>query len=141
MIVTGSISVYPKGGSYQLYARAVTPDGIGRLYEQYEALKRELEEMGMFDASYKVPIPKYIRTLGVVTAPTGAAVRDIINIAKRRNPGIRIILYPAQVQGEGAASSIAAGIRLLEQAGVDVMIPKRDDSEKKDDSGHCFPGL
>ena len=122
VIVTGSISVYPKGGSYQLYARAVTPDGIGRLYEQYEALKRELEEMGMFDASYKVPIPKYIRTLGVVTAPTGAAVRDIINIAKRRNPGIRIILYPAQVQGEGAASSIAAGIRLLEQAGVDVMI-------------------
>ncbi len=125
VIVSGSISVYPKGGSYQLYARAVTPDGIGRLYEQYEALKRELEEMGMFDPAYKVPIPKYIKTLGVVTAPTGAAVRDIINIAKRRNPGIRILLYPAQVQGEGAAASISEGIRLLEKAGVDVMIVGR----------------
>ena len=125
VIVTGSVGVYPKGGSYQLYARSVTLDGIGRLYEQYEALKAELQEMGMFDASYKVPIPKYIRTLGVVTAPTGAAVRDIINIAKRRDPGIRILLYPALVQGEGASESIVRGIRTLEKAGVDVMIVGR----------------
>ena len=125
VIVTGNVGVYPKGGSYQLYARSVTLDGVGRLYEQYEALKAELQEMGMFDAAYKVPIPKYIRTLGVVTAPTGAAVRDIINIAKRRNPGIRILLYPALVQGEGASESIVRGIRTLENAGVDVMIVGR----------------
>ena len=122
VVAFGSVNVYEKTGSYQLYAREIRLDGLGRLYEQYEQLKRELAEMGMFDASYKKPIPRYIRTLGVVTAPTGAAVRDIIQIAKRRNPGIRILLYPAQVQGAGSADSVIRGICALEKAGVDVMI-------------------
>ena len=125
VIASGRIGVYRQGGSYNLYVSDVAADGIGALYERYEALKRELEEMGMFDAAYKQPIPKYVRTLGVVTAPTGAAVRDIIQIAKRRSPGIRILLYPAKVQGEGASLSIARGIRMLEEAGVDVIIAGR----------------
>ena len=124
-IVSGRIGVYERGGTYQLYANDIRPDGIGALYERYEALKKELEESGMFDPLYKKPIPRYINTLGVVTAPTGAAVRDIIQIAKRRHPGIQIILYPAKVQGEGAAQSIANGIRVLDEAGVDVIIAGR----------------
>ena len=88
-------------------------------------LKEELEEMGMFAPEYKQPIPKFVRRLGVVTAPTGAAIRDIINIATRRNPGIRIILYPAKVQGEGAAESVAAGLAALDALGVDVIIVGR----------------
>ena len=122
VIVLGSVGVYEKGGTYQIYAKELRMDGLGVLYERFEALKQELGEMGMFDPAYKKPIPRYIRTLGVVTAPTGAAIRDIIQIAKRRSPGIRIILYPARVQGEGAADSIAAGIQALEQYGVDTMI-------------------
>ena len=122
VVVSGSVGVYEKGGSYQLYAVRIRRDGLGDLYLKYEALKRELEEMGMFDPAYKKPIPPFVRTLGVVTAPTGAAVRDIIQISKRRNPGIRIILYPAKVQGEGAAESIAAGIYALQERKPDVII-------------------
>ncbi len=122
VIVFGSMGVYQKGGSYQLYASAIRLDGIGVLYERYEALKKELEERGMFDPMYKKPLPRYIRRLGVVTAPTGAAVRDIINVSKRRNPGIEIVLYPALVQGAGAAESIVEGIRVLDLAGVDTII-------------------
>lgn len=125
VIVFGKVGVYEKGGSYQLYASAVRLDGIGALYERFEALKKELAEMGMFDPMYKKPIPHYIRRLGVVTAPTGAAVRDIINVSKRRNPGIEIILYPARVQGEGAAQSIVRGIQLLDGAGADTIIVGR----------------
>ena len=125
VIVLGSVSVYERSGQYQLYAREIMLDGAGALYEKFEALKKELAEMGMFAREYKQPIPKYIHTLGVVTAPTGAAVRDIINIAGRRNPYVQIILYPAQVQGEGAAESIVRGIRALEKKKVDVMIVGR----------------
>ena len=127
VIVYGQVSAYERDGSYQLYVTAVRMEtGVGRLYEQYEALKARLLEMGMFDASYKKPIPEYVRTLGVVTAQTGAAVRDIIQIARRRNPGIRIILYPARVQGDGAAESVAAGIEALDALGcVDVIIVGR----------------
>lgn len=125
VVVFGGVSVYERDGTYQLYAREIRLDGLGELYERFEALKRELEEMGMFAPEYKQPIPRYIRTLGVVTAPTGAAVRDIIHIARRRNPGIRIILYPAKVQGEGAAESVAQGIRELDALGVDTMIVGR----------------
>ena len=125
VIVLGSVSVYERSGQYQLYAREIMLDGVGALYEKFEALKKELAEMGMFAREYKQPIPKYIHTLGVVTAPTGAAVRDIINIAGRRNPYVQIILYPAQVQGEGAAESIVRGIRALEKKKVDVMIVGR----------------
>ena len=90
VVVTGSVDVYERDGKYQLYARQIVLDGAGLLYEKYEQLKRKLEEMGMFAQQYKQPIPRYIKTLGVVTAPTGAAVRDIINIATRRNPFVQI---------------------------------------------------
>lgn len=125
VVVLGAVSVYERDGKYQLYAKEILLDGAGQLYERFEALKKELQEMGMFAPEYKQPIPRYIRRLGVVTAPTGAAVRDIINITKRRNPGVEILLYPALVQGEGAASSIIRGIQALDQAGVDVMIVGR----------------
>lgn len=125
VVVGGTIDVYERDGKYQLYAKQITLDGAGVLYEKFDRLKSTLEEMGMFAPEYKQPIPEYIRTLGVVTAPTGAAVRDIINIATRRNPYIQIILYPAIVQGEQAAESIVDGICALEQLGVDVMIVGR----------------
>ena len=125
VVVGGTVDVYERDGKYQLYAKQITLDGAGVLYEKFDRMKRKLEEMGMFAPEYKQPIPRYIRTLGVVTAPTGAAVRDIINIATRRNPYVQIILYPAVVQGDQAAASIVNGIRALEQLGVDVMIVGR----------------
>ncbi|MDD3413545.1 MAG: exodeoxyribonuclease VII large subunit [Lachnospiraceae bacterium] len=125
VLVTGSISVYERDGKYQIYATEILLDGAGILFEKYEKLKMELEEMGMFAKEYKRPIPKYIKTLGVVTAKTGAAVQDIINISKRRNPFIQIILYPAKVQGEGSAQSIVDGIYALEQMQVDTIIVGR----------------
>ncbi len=125
VIVGGTIDVYERDGKYQLYAKHIVLDGAGLLYEKFEQLKRELEEMGMFSAEYKKPIPRFIKTLGVITADTGAAVRDIIQIATRRNPYVQIILYPAIVQGDQAAASIVNGIRALERMGVDVMIVGR----------------
>ena len=122
---TGSVSVYEKSGSYQLYATSVSLAGTGALYEKYEALKKELSEMGMFDESYKQPIPKYSRRIGVVTAPTGAAIQDIKQITARRNPFVELILYPAKVQGEGAKESIVKGIKCLENQEVDVIIVGR----------------
>lgn len=125
VIVTGSVEVYEKTGSYQLYARQIELDGAGNLYLQFEKLKNELEEMGYFAREYKIPIPKYARRIGIVTAPTGAAIQDIRNISKRRNPYVELILYPALVQGEGAAQSIVNGIHALEQIGVDIIIVGR----------------
>jgi len=125
VIVGGTVDVYERDGRYQLYAKQILREGNGALYERYEQLKRELEESGMFAAEYKRPIPKYIKTLGIVTASTGAAVRDIIQIARRRNPYVQLILYPAIVQGEEAAPSIVRGIRALEALHVDVMIVGR----------------
>ena len=125
VVVGGTIDVYERDGKYQLYAKQITLDGAGVLYEKFDRMKRKLEEMGMFAPEYKQPIPRYVRTLGVVTAPTGAAVRDIINIAIRRNPYIQIIIYPAIVQGDQAVASIVNGIRALERLGVDVMIVGR----------------
>ena len=125
VIAFGSVSVYERDGKYQLYAREIKLDGAGELYEKFEALKRELCEMGMFSDEYKQRIPAYVKTVGIVTAQNGAAVRDIINVAKRRNPYVQLILYPALVQGEGAVKSIIRGIRMLEQQGVDVMIVGR----------------
>lgn len=125
VIVQGTVDVYERDGRYQLYARSITRDGEGALFERFERLKRELEERGMFAPEYKKPIPPFVRTLGVVTAPTGAAVRDIIQVAKRRNPYVQIILYPAIVQGEAAAESIVKGIHMLEEKQVDVMIVGR----------------
>ncbi len=125
VVVAGTVDVYERDGKYQLYAREIILDGAGLLYERFEQLKRELEDRGLFAPEYKRPIPRFINRLGVVTAPTGAAGRDIINIARRRNPYVQIILYPAVVQGDQAPQSIVNGIRALEQAGVDVMIVGR----------------
>ncbi len=125
VIVLGSVNVYERSGSYQLYAKEIRSDGDGALYERFQMLKKELEEMGMFAPEYKKAIPAYAKRIGVVTAPTGAAVRDIMNIAARRNPYVQLILYPAQVQGAGAKESIVRGIHLLQKTGVDVMIVGR----------------
>ncbi len=125
VVVTGSVEVYERDGRYQLYAKEIKLDGAGALFLRFEALKKELAEMGMFAPEYKQPIPKYIRRLGIVTAPTGAAIQDIRNISRRRNPYVQLILYPALVQGDGAAQSIVNGIHALEQLGVDTMIVGR----------------
>ena len=125
VVVTGSVEIFERDGVYQIYARKIELDGAGNLYLKFEQLKQELEEMGMFAEEYKQPIPKYAHTIGVVTAPTGAAVQDIRNIAGRRNPYVQLILYPALVQGEGAAPSIVNGIHALERLGVDVIIVGR----------------
>ena len=125
VVVHGSISVYERDGRYQLYAKEISLEGAGLLYEKYLALKQELEEMGMFAPEYKQPIPRFVRTLGVVTAPTGAAIQDIRNISYRRNPYLQIVLYPALVQGEGAVRSIVKGIQMLDAYGVDVIIVGR----------------
>nr|WP_330364781.1 exodeoxyribonuclease VII large subunit [Butyrivibrio sp. NC3005] len=125
VLVSGSVNVYIKGGSYQLYATSISQDGDGQLYEEFEKLKNRLEEQGMFALEYKQKIPRFIHTLGIVTASTGAAVHDIINITTRRNPHVQIILYPAIVQGEEAPASIIKGIETLSSMNVDVMIVGR----------------
>ncbi|MDC7302674.1 exodeoxyribonuclease VII large subunit [Agathobacter ruminis] len=125
VIVSGRMDVYERSGEYQLYAKEIELDGAGNLFLKFEALKRELAEMGMFAPEYKQPIPKYASTIGIVTAQTGAAIQDIRNVASRRNPSVQLILYPAQVQGEGAAETIVQGIRALETYGVDVIIVGR----------------
>lgn len=125
VVAGGAVDVYERDGRYQMYAKEITLEGAGALYERFLALKAELEEMGMFAPEYKQPIPRFIRRLGVVTAPTGAAVQDIRNISLRRNPYLQIILYPALVQGDGAADSIVKGIRMLDEAGVDTIIVGR----------------
>ncbi|MEE3378528.1 MAG: exodeoxyribonuclease VII large subunit [Lachnospiraceae bacterium] len=125
VIADGSIEVYERDGRYQLYAKKISREGAGELYERFVRLKKELAEMGMFDPRYKKPVPKYAKRIGIVTAPTGAAIRDIQNIAGRRNPYVELILYPALVQGEGAKESIVRGIEILDRAGVDVIIVGR----------------
>ena len=132
VIVLGSISVYERDGKYQLYAREIIQDGMGLLYEKFQALKQELEEMGMFAPEYKQPIPAFSRRVGIVTAPTGAAIRDIMNISYRRKPYVQLILYPALVQGEEAADSIVRGIELLDQSHVDVIIVGRGGGSMED---------
>lgn len=123
--VTGSVEVYERDGRYQLYARQIELAGEGDLYLRFQRLKQELEEMGMFAPEYKKPIPKYARRVGIVTAPTGAAIQDIRNIAARRNPYVQLILYPALVQGDGSVESVIQGIRTLDAMGLDVLIVGR----------------
>lgn len=123
--VSGTVDVYERDGRYQLYAKEITREGKGDLFRQFEKLRNELEEMGMFDSSYKQPIPKYARKVGIVTAGTGAVIRDIMNISARRNPYVQLILYPALVQGEQAKYSIAKGIETLDRMGLDVLIVGR----------------
>ncbi|WP_097014741.1 exodeoxyribonuclease VII large subunit [Anaerocolumna aminovalerica] len=125
VIALGSISVYERDGKYQLYAKEIILDGSGYLYEKYEQLKKSLEQEGLFDSSHKRPIPSFAKKVGIVTARTGAALQDIINISNRRNPYVQLILYPAQVQGEGAAATVVKGIKALDKLGVDTIIVGR----------------
>lgn len=125
VVVTGTVDVYERDGKYQLYARKIEQDGQGDLFLRFQKLRDQLEEMGMFAPEYKQPIPRYARTVGVVTASTGAAIRDIMNITARRNPYVQLILYPALVQGAGAAASIVRGIQTLDEMGLDVLIVGR----------------
>ncbi len=120
-----SCNVYERDGSYQLYVTGVKQEGKGDLFLEFERLKEKLSDLGMFDEMYKRPIPKFVKTLGVVTAETGAAVQDIIRVSTNRNPGIQIVLFPATVQGPEAPASIIAGIKALERYGVDVIIAGR----------------
>ena len=122
----GRVSVYEAGGSYQLYIEEMIPEGVGELYIAYEQLKKQLEEEGLFDSRYKKPIPEYPKAVGVVTASTGAAVRDIINVITRRYPLSEIILYPAKVQGKGAAESVVKAIEYFNATKeVDTLIVGR----------------
>lgn len=122
VIVDGNISVYERDGKYQLYARNITKEGFGKLYEEYEKLKKRLLDEGLFDKSKKRKIPAYAAKIGVVTARTGAVIQDICNVSNRRNPYVQIILYPAKVQGTGAAETIIKGIKYFEKTDVDTII-------------------
>ena len=125
VIVTGSVNIYERDGRYQLYANNIELDGLGDLYKRFEELKRNLQEMGMFSEEYKQPIPKFAKTIGVVTASTGAAIRDIMQISHRRNPYVQLILYPSLVQGEQAPKNIVKGIETLDKMGLDCLIVGR----------------
>lgn len=125
VIVLGSISVYERDGKYQLYAREILLDGAGVLYQKFEELKKNLEKEGLFLKEHKKQIPPYPKKIGIVTAKTGAAIQDIINIISRRNPYVQLILYPALVQGEEAPGSIVRGIEVLDKMDLDTMIVGR----------------
>ena len=115
VIVSGYISVYERDGSYQLYIKHIEIAGIGNLYIEFNKLKEKLQKEGLFDYKYKKPIPKIPKSIGVVTSPTGAVIRDIINVIKRRYPKVHIKLYPVKVQGEGAKDEICEGIRFFNE--------------------------
>ena len=125
VVVSGRVDVFDAAGKYQLYANTVQQEGIGELYQKYEQLKQYYEDMGYFAKEYKRPIPAFTRKLGVVTSKTGAAVQDIMNISRRRNPYIQIVLYPAYVQGEHAKQSVVNGIAKLDKLGLDCIIVGR----------------
>lgn len=121
--VCGSISVFPRDGVYQMYVTSIQPDGIGALYLAYEQLKAKLDSEGLFSDEHKKPIPPIPRNIGVITSPTGAAVRDIINVLGRRYPLAGVYLYPALVQGEGAAKTLIDGIEYFDRSKlVDTII-------------------
>lgn len=126
VIARGNVSVYERDGQYQFYATHMQPDGIGSLYLAYEQLKKKLEDEGLFSPLRKREIPRYPQTIGVITSPTGAAVRDILTTLQRRFPSARVVLYPVLVQGKGAAPSIVKAIEGLNRMGeADVLIVGR----------------
>ena len=126
VIAHGRISVYEAGGSYQLYIEDMALDGIGDLYREFEKLKAKLQEEGLFDNKFKKPLPKFPKRIGVATAPTGAAVRDIINVITRRYPMAEILIYPTLVQGNGAKESIVSAIEYFDSTkAVDTIIVGR----------------
>lgn len=132
VIVTGRISVFERDGRYQLYAQSIVQDGVGRLYEEYEKLKKRLLSEGLFDEQRKKSIPKFASQIGVVTAETGAVIQDICNVTYRRNPYVQLYLYPAKVQGEGAAQTVIDGIRYFEKTDVDTIIIGRGGGSVED---------
>ena len=132
VIVTGNVDIYEAGGKVQLYAREISEEGEGELYRKFLELKARLDEMGMFDPSFKKPIPKYVKTVGIVTSASGAALHDIMQIANRRNPFVQLILAPAQVQGEAAPLSIVHAIELMDALHPDVMIVGRGGGSQED---------
>lgn len=125
VVVSGRVDVFDAAGKYQLYANTVQQEGIGELYQKFEQLKQYYEDMGYFAKEYKRPLPAFTKKLGVVTSKTGAAVQDIMNISRRRNPYIQIVLYPAYVQGEHAKQSVVNGIAKLDKLGLDCIIVGR----------------
>ncbi len=123
IVVHARVSVYPQGGSYQLYVDSMQPDGLGSLYLAYEQLKERLSNEGLFDEAHKKPIPKYANRIGVITSPTGAAIRDIINVSRRRYPCVNLILYPTLVQGPEASFELVKAVEYFDiTASVDVII-------------------
>ena len=126
VLAGGRVSLYEKTGKYQFYVDYMQPAGKGKLYLAFEELKKRLEAEGLFDSSKKKPIPQFPKTIAVVTSPSGAAVRDIINVAGRRDPSVRLVIMPVLVQGENAAEDIARGIALVnEWGGADTIIVGR----------------
>ncbi len=133
VVILGSVSVFERDGVYQIYAKGMEPDGMGALYTAYEKLKAKLEEEGLFDESKKKPIPVLPRAIGVVTSKTGAVIRDIINVTTRRFPNVNIKLYPAAVQGPGAAETIVKGIEFFNrEKNVDTIIIGRGGGSLED---------
>ena len=133
--------MYERDGAYQLYIEDLKRDGLGSLYEAYEKLKKQLESEGLFDASHKKPIPKFPKTVGVVTAKTGAAVRDIINVLNRRYPYAKVVLYPSLVQGENAAKNVCEAIEYFNEKNLaDVLIVGRGGGSIED-YGHLTKKL
>lgn len=123
VVILGTVSVFERDGVYQIYAKGMEPDGMGALYTAYEKLKEKLGEEGLFDEKYKKPIPVLPKAIGVVTSKTGAVIRDIINVTTRRFPNVNILLYPAAVQGAGAAETIVKGIEFFNrEKNVDTII-------------------
>lgn len=122
VLVSGRISVYEATGSYQIYVNTMEMDGIGNLYLEFEKLKKKLASEGLFNPEHKKPIPKYPKTIGIITAPTGAAIRDILSTIKRRYPIAKTILFPALVQGEGAKESVTRQLKKAQEYDLDVII-------------------
>ena len=142
VVARGSVSAYVRDGSSQLYVSSMEPDGIGALYLAFEQLKRKLEAEGLFDRARKRPIPKCPTRVGVITSPTGAAVRDIIHVTGRRFPLAKIILYPALVQGEGAPASLIRGMQYFNRSrSCDVIIIGRGGGSIEDLWGFNDEGL
>ena len=125
VLVTGRVSIYEASGAYQIYVESMEEDGLGNLYLKFEELKRKLAEEGLFNADLKKEIPKYPQKIGIITAPTGAAIRDILSTIKRRYPACNTILFPSLVQGELAAANIVKQIELADTYGLDCLIVGR----------------
>lgn len=133
VVILGSVSVFERDGIYQIYVKGMEMDGVGALYAEYEKLKSKLAEEGLFDENKKKRIPMLPKSIGVITSKTGAVIRDIINVTTRRFPNVNIKLYPASVQGKGAAETIVKGLKYFNQArNVDVIIVARGGGSLED---------